>query len=132
VAIKRLGVEQFYILSIKDKDGASYDSSNNYVLYVPPNVPVERYWSLTAYDRETHTLIKNIDRASRASNDATLAKNTDGSVDIYIGPKTPSGKEANWIPTNPNRGFEFIFRLYAPTKAFFDKTWKLPDVEKLD
>ena len=24
-----------------------------------------------------------------------------------------------------------MFRLYAPTKALFDKTWKLPDVEEV-
>ncbi len=29
------------------------------------------------------------------------------------------------------RKFELIFRLYAPTKEFFDKKWVLPDVEKL-
>ena len=27
------------------------------------------------------------------------AKNADGSVDIYIGPKPPTGKESNWIYT---------------------------------
>ena len=98
---------------------------------MPPKVPVEQYWSLTAYDRETHALIKGMDRASRASNDAALAKNADGSVDLWIGPKAPAGKESNWIPTDPARGFEFIFRLYAPTKALFDKAWTLPDVEKV-
>jgi hypothetical protein len=81
--------------------------------------------------RIQRTLVKNVDRASRASNDATLARNADGSVDIYVGPKSPAGKEANWIPMDPSRGFEFIFRLYAPTKAFFDKTWRLPGVERL-
>ncbi|HET9688753.1 MAG TPA: DUF1254 domain-containing protein [Pseudolabrys sp.] len=131
IGIKRLGAGQFYLFNIKDKDGANYDGSKTYVLHVPPNVPVEQYWSLTAYDRETHALIKNVNRASRASNDTTVMKNPDGSVDIYIGPKAPAGKEANWIPTDPSRGFEFIFRLYAPTKALFDKVWKLPDIEKV-
>jgi hypothetical protein len=98
---------------------------------VPPNVPVEQYWSLTAYDRDTHALIENVDRASRASNNAEVQKNADGSVDLFIGPKAPDGKEVNWIPTDPQRGFEFIFRLYGPTKALFDKTWTLPDVEKM-
>jgi hypothetical protein len=32
---------------------------------------------------------------------------------------------------HPKRGFELMFRAYAPTKAFFDKTWKLPDIEKV-
>jgi hypothetical protein len=32
------------------------------------------------------------------------------------------------VPTN-GRDFEILFRLYGPEKAFFDKAWKLPDVE---
>jgi hypothetical protein len=27
--------------------------------------------------------------------------------------------------------FELMFRLYAPTKALFDKAWALPDVEEV-
>jgi hypothetical protein len=98
-------------------------------VHVPPNVPVQQYWSVTAYDRETHALIKGVNRASRASNVAELEKNADGSVDIWLAPKAPKGKEANWIPTDPKRDFELMFRLYAPTKDFFDKKWILPDVE---
>jgi hypothetical protein len=36
------------------------------------------------------------------------------------------------MPTDPKRSFEVMFRAYAPTKGFFEKTWKLPDVEKFD
>ena len=59
------------MISIKDKDGESFDGGKTYRLTVPPNAPVEQYWSVTAYDRETHALIKNMDRASRASNART-------------------------------------------------------------
>lgn len=44
--------------------------------------------------------------------------------------KAAAGKESNWVPTDPARKFELMFRLYAPTKALFDKTWKLPDIEE--
>lgn len=131
IGIKRLGAGQFYLISIKDKDGDGYDGGKNYRLSVPPDVPIEQYWSVTAYDRETHALIKNMDRASRASNAADLKKNADGSVDIFFGPKAPPGKEANWVPTDPARHFELMFRLYGPKKEFFDKKWVLPDVEKV-
>ncbi|KYH01810.1 DUF1254 domain-containing protein [Bradyrhizobium sp. DOA1] len=130
IGIKRLGGGQFYLINIKDKDGHGYEGGKNYRLTVPPNVPIEQYWSLTAYDRQTHALIRNVDRASRASNVSELQKNADGSVDLYLGPKAPAGKESNWIPTDPARKFELMFRLYGPTKAFFEKTWKLPNVEK--
>jgi hypothetical protein len=131
IGIKRLGAGQFYLISIKDRNRRNYDGSKTYRLSVPPNAPVEQYWSLTAYDRETHALIKNVDRASRASNSSEVKKNSDGSVDIYVGAKAPAGQESNWVPTDPARGFELMFRLYAPTKALFDKSWTLPDLEEV-
>lgn len=130
VGLKRLGTGQFYLISIKDKAGHDFDGSQTYRLSVPAGVPVQQYWSLTAYDRETHALIRNMDRAGRSSQIADLKKNRDGSVDIFLGPKAPKGEEANWIPTDPERKFEVMFRLYAPTKALFDKSWVLPDLEQ--
>jgi hypothetical protein len=130
IGIKHLGAGQFYLINIKDKDGRAYDGGKTYHLRVPANAPVQQYWSVTAYDRDTHALIKGVDRASRASNAADLAKNADGSVDVFFGPKAPEGKPTNWVPTDPNHHFELMFRLYAPTKALFDKAWTLPDVEK--
>lgn len=131
VGLKRMGTGQFYLISIKDKDGHAFDGSKTYRLNVPANVPVEQYWSLTAYDRETHALIRNMPRASRSSQISELQENADGSVDIFLGPKAPKGKDANWIPTDEKRDFELMFRLYAPTKALFDKTWVLSDVEQV-
>jgi hypothetical protein len=132
IAIKHLGAGQFYLISIRDKSGDPYDGSKTYRLNVPANVPVEQYWSVTAYDRQTHALIKNVSRASRSSQIPELGKNADGSIDIFFGPTAPPGKEANWVPTNPQRGFELMLRLYAPRKEFFEKkVWVLPDVERL-
>jgi hypothetical protein len=67
-------------------------------------------------------------RASRSSQIPDLQKNSDGSVDIYFGPGAPSSKDSNWIPTDPKRQFELMFRAYGPTQALFQKQWVLPDV----
>jgi hypothetical protein len=131
ISIKRPGTAQFYLVSIRDKDGKGYDGGQTYRLHVPPDAPVNQYWSVTAYDRQTHARIKNMPRASRASNAADVQKNTDSSTDIYFGPKAPAGKESNWVPTDPRRGFELMLRVYGPKKEFFDKVWVIPDVEKL-
>src|SRR5262245_8866697 len=131
IAIKRLGAGQFYLITIRDKDAQDYDGSKAYRLRVPPDVPVAQYWSVTAYDRETHALIKNMPRASRASHAADLQKNADGSVDTYFGPAAPAGKETNWVPTDTARKFGLTTRFYAPKKEFFEKKWILPDVEKV-
>lgn len=132
IGIKRLGAGQFYLIDIKDKNGNSLDGSRTYQLHVPPDAPVQQYWSVTVYDRQTHALVKNMARASRSSQIPELQKNTDGSVDIYFGPQAPDGKESNWVPTDPQRKFELMFRLYGPTKALFEKSWQLPDVEKVN
>jgi hypothetical protein len=129
--VKRLGTAQFYLMANKDKDGDAFEGGSTYRLTVPAKAPVRNYWSATVYDRETHALVKNMPSASRASISPGIQKNTDGSVDVYFGPKAPDGKEANWVPTDPARKFELLFRLYGPEKALFDHSWKLPDVEKV-
>lgn len=129
--VKRLGTAQFYLMVNKDKAGGDFDGGKTYKLTVPANAPVKNYWSVTAYDRETHALIKDTSHPSRASITAGVQKNADGSVDVYFGPKAPAGKESNWVQTDPKGRFELLFRLYGPEKAFFDKTWKLPDVEEV-
>ena len=35
------------------------------------------------------------------------------------------------MPTDPKRGFELMFRAYAPKQGFFDKTWKLLPEDEL-
>jgi hypothetical protein len=120
------------LLTVKDKDGEKLNGAHTYRLRVPANAPVKLYWSATASDRATHALIRDVPRASRASTTPGLQKNADGSVDITFGPKPPADKEANWVPTDPKGEFEVLFRLYGPEKSFFEKTWVLPDLEKMD
>jgi hypothetical protein len=129
---KHSGAGQFYLITFKDKGGNSLEGANTYRLNVPANAPVNQYWSATVYDRETHALIRNMQRASRSSQSPGLQKNADGSVDVYFGRKAPAGKESNWIPATADGKFEVLFRLYGPEKSLFDKTWKLPDVERFN
>jgi hypothetical protein len=128
---KHLGQGQSYLMTLKDKEGQNLDGGKSYRLAVPPNAPVSQYWSATVYDRATHGLIRNMTRSGRGSQSPGLQKNADGSVDVYFGPQTPAGKETNWVPTDPKGQFEVLFRLYGPEKAYADKTWKLPDIERI-
>ena len=128
--IKRIGTAQFYLMANKDKGGQDFDGAASYRLSVLASAPVKQYWSVAVYDRETHALVRNMPSASRASISSGIQKNADGSVDVYFGPKAPDGKQANWVPTDPARKFELLFRLYGPEKDFFEKKWVLPDVEK--
>ncbi|MGX1811499.1 DUF1254 domain-containing protein [Nocardia sp. NPDC055321] len=129
-AAKTLGSGQFYLETITDRDGHDLDGAKNYTLTVPADAPVSLYWSLTAYDRGTHTLIRDVDWPSRASNTPGLVTDSDGSVRIYIGPTPPAGKgTSNWLPTKAGSTIEIMARFYGPQPALLDKTWTLPDIE---
>jgi hypothetical protein len=128
---KHLGTGSSYLLTIADKDGGLLQGSATYRLRVPANAPVAQYWSTTVYNRATHAPIRNARWPSRSSQTPGLQKNADGSVDVYFGPKSSAGKESNWVPTSTDGGFEVLFRFYGPLKPLFDKTWKLPDIEKV-
>jgi hypothetical protein len=126
---KHLGAGQFYLMTIKDKSGRRLDGGKIYRLTVPPDVPVSLYWSATAYDGVTHTLIRNTRWFSRSSITPGLQKNEDGSVDLLFGSRPPDGKESNWVPTSAEGSFEVLFRFYGPGKPLFQKAWVLPDLE---
>lgn len=130
-SVKHPGAGQYYLFLTRDSDGAPLDGSANYRLHVPPDAPVRQYWSATLYDFDTHALIRDVPRASRASNSPELEANADGSVDVFFGPEPPAGKEGNWVPTKARTRFEALFRFYGPEKPLFDKSWVLGDVEKI-
>jgi hypothetical protein len=118
-----------YIQAFRDKDGNHFDGGKSYRLHVPANPPAAAFWSLTAYDSATRSMVQNpTNDAAHASYDE-LRTNADGSFDMYFGPTAPSGQESNWIETVPGRGFYLMFRLYSPTAPLFDGTWSLPDAE---
>ncbi|MEZ5833118.1 MAG: DUF1254 domain-containing protein [Dongiaceae bacterium] len=127
------GVGQRYIAAYKDKDGAWLSGGNAYQLHVPPKPPVKQFWSVTAYAEGTRQMvITEQGRPDISSRKEDIAKNSDGSIDVYFGPKAPQGKEQNWVQTNSGEGWFAYFRFYGPTEPFFDKSWALPDFEKID
>jgi hypothetical protein len=128
---RTVGAGQVYLESTKDHQGKWLDGKKSYVLHVPANAPVAQFWSVTVYDNETRCFVDTGVQPDRSSRDA-IAKNSDGSVDLYFSPTAPKGKPAsNWIKTIPNKGWFAYFRLYGPTQAFFDRSWLMPDIEIL-
>ncbi len=125
------GVGQVYIGIQRDKGGQWLQGGNQYTLRVPANAPAKQFWALTLYDTETRSFIDTRHDIVGLDSRKDLIKNPDGSVDLYMGPAAPKGKEKNWIPTVPGRGWFGYFRLYAPTEAYFDRSWKLPDIVRV-
>jgi len=128
---KTPGVGSIYLETYRDKDGDWLDGGKAYRLRIAPNPPMQQFWAVSVYDIDTRTFLRNeTQKAEVSSNSKEQQKNADGSVDLYFGPTAPSGKESNWVQTVPDKFWFPYFRLYAPTQAYFDRSWPLPDIEK--
>jgi hypothetical protein len=130
------GEGQVYMTTKRDNKSDMLRADRNYKLRVPAQVPVKQFWSLTLYSENTRRAYDNggteLRSASLDSRMKDLKYNGDGSVDLFIGPKAPAGFEMNHMKTVGDDGWFVYFRLYAPEQAFFDKTFKLPDFERID
>ena len=130
--VAKLGAGSFYLNTFFDKSGGRLTGENSYRLHVPANVPASELLGRdglragdSAFFRDsTHLTVDSLDKA--------LRKNTDGSVDVYVGPTAPTGMESNWIYTAAGKAWYPWFRFYGPQKAIFDKSWRLPDFEKMN
>jgi hypothetical protein len=119
-----------YAMAFADKAGEPFDGAKTYKLNVPTKVPAKDFWSLVLYDPQTRSELQTSQPfPSRNNKRDKLVVNVDGSVDLYIGPEAPAGKEANWIQSVPQKGWFAAFRLYGPLDPWFDKTWRLGEIE---
>jgi len=127
----KLGAATLYLTSPKERDGAQLDGSKSYHLRVPPDVPASQFWAVTIYDLETAAFFRESTN-TEINSYQDLQKNDDGSVDVFFAPKPPDGKQSNWIYTAPSRPWFACFRFYGPEEAIHNKSWVLPDIEKMN
>lgn len=130
MAVAMPGVGSQYAVSNLDVTGRPFDGNNVYRLRIPANVPVKDFWSVAVYDPQTRSLLQTDQRFPSLSSNTQPKANADGSVDVYFSGKRPEGA-ANWIQTVPGKSWFAIFRLYGPLAPWFDKRWRLPDIEPL-
>ncbi len=127
---KMVGKGSQYALTYVDSDGNALDGSKTYKVNLPTPIPAKDFWSFTLYDNQTRSMLQTDQQFPGIDgNKKGLQKNSDGSIDVYVGPKAPAGKESNWIQSAPGKGWNTILRLYGPLEPWFDKTWKPGDFE---
>jgi len=122
-----------YLGAIADDKGQRLEPGKNYRLRVPKEMPAKQFWSLTVYDMATWAFIYSPEERPGISSfeKSKMKMNPDGSVDLYIGPKAPKGLESNWIPTEGKRPYP-LMRFYGPEEAFWNKSFVMPDFERVD
>ena len=107
--------QTIFAMALTDGSGQPLAGSNRYVLHLSQAPPAREGWSLTVYDAKGALIPNSLDRY-QFSNASALAKNADGSMDIYIQATQPAdaSQAQNWLPAASGQGFEIIWRLLAP------------------
>jgi hypothetical protein len=130
---KMVGLGSQYAAAMRDGQGDAFDGAKSYRLNIPADVPAADFWSLVVYDTQTRSELQTSNPFPSLNNKRNeLTENSDGSVDVYFGPKAPKGKEKNWIETVPGKSWFVILRLYGPLEPWFDKTWQPGEIELLE
>lgn len=120
-----------YLGAYVDENEQWLDGSNTYEILIPPNAPAKDFWSIAVYNNKLRTLIANKQGKAIVNNLRQLKTEADGSVRVFIAPEAPVGYEDNWIQSNVGEGFFVYLRLYGPTEAYYDKSWKMPDIKRI-
>ena len=125
-------IESTYPIALTDVDGAMLNGANNYRMVFKPGKlpPVAGFWSVTMYDSDGY-LVPNAPKIyAIGPYHPGMITQKDGSVVIAIQQTKPTEKGVNWLPSPP-AGFRLNMRLYLPSKAILNGTWKEPSVTKV-
>ncbi len=130
MAWKLVGKGSQYAWGYLDSKGNYLDGGKTYTLNLPKDPPEEKFMSVVVYDPQTRSELQTSQPyPSKNNRRDKMIVNDDGSIDLYFGPKAPAGKEANWIQTVSGKGWFSVLRLYSPTEAWYDKTWRPGEIE---
>jgi len=123
-----------YPSAFVDGNGQALDAAYKYVIHFPkgqlPPLAVN-VWSVSPY-RDNFYVRNALNRYGILSS-MPLKFSADGSLDIYVQATSPAPeRESNWLPTPPTGRFNLSTRIYQPTKAVLDGTYKLPPVTRVE
>ena len=126
---KERGKGSAYLVGTRDSEGKLYDGSKHYIVTLPKDIPAKLFWSFMIYDNQTRSMLETDQKNAGVDGlNKGMITNKDGSTTIHFSSKSPKGWDNNWVQTNPEKGFNLLFRLYGPTETWFDQTWRLSDL----
>lgn len=130
--------EALYFNNFFGADGQPLRGGRAYRLHfaasdIPTTGPLG-FWSVTLYDARRFQFVDNpINRYALGSREP-LARNADGSIDLYVQPTAPGGaRDRNWLPSPAQGDFKLTMRIYMPTPdlvaAYRQSTLLVPPIE---
>lgn len=123
--------ETQYFYTDHDGAGGELSGSGSYAITFPAGQepPVNGFWSLTLYNDKHLFHANDLKRYSLGTKNKNLKRNSDGSLTLYAGAKSPGGdKENNWLPA-PDGKFSLYIRAYWGKEAILDGSWQPPAIE---
>ena len=133
MAITIPGAGSDYASAFIDANKQPLDGSKTYRLHIPANPPAKDFWAVTLYDSQTRSQLQTSQPFPTIGSQTTgIKKNSDGSCDVYFGPRPPKGFEKNWLETIPGKGWFTVFRMFSPLQAWIDKTWRPSEIDLVD
>ena len=130
-----LPVAEAVYLRAEGDEGAMFTGDGLYRLAVPARMPVDGFWSLTMYEATADGqffLTENpINRYAIGDRTPGLARNADGSLDVWIGRSDPGeARRGNWLPAPAKGPFAMTLRAYLPRAELLDGRFRMPAVQR--
>jgi hypothetical protein len=136
MCMRLTGVGSQYLIGNVDVAGDPLSGAKTYRLSLPKDIPAARFWSLTLYDNQTRSMLQTEQLYPRAGSQQypspAAEAESDGSTVVYFSPTRPDDVAAGaWIQTDPDKGWFVILRLYSSLQSFFDKSWRVGEIEPM-
>lgn len=124
--------EAMYPIRYTDADGQGLNGANKYVVKMDKAPPVGAFWSLTMYNAADKMLVENPMQRYKVGTDTKgLKTGADGSITIAVqNEQLDEAANVNWLPA-PKGDFYVILRMYQPSDAILDGTYKLPQMTRV-
>ena len=140
VALQGLGAlpvaEAMYMKAAGDDGAGNFTGDGLYRLSLPAQIPLDGFWSLSMYEATSDGQFFFTDNPIKryAIGDRTpgLKRNSDGTLDLWIGRADPGGdRAANWLPAPKAGPFAMYLRAYLPRAELLDGRFRLPPIVKV-